>query len=136
MSKPSKTAGKREPLVGSLKAARPARAFFSGKLDTPVTMKVADKNGSVEAGGRASLLERAKAARDAITDEEDAAITAAARTDPDNQPLSRRGRPRLESPKVAILLRLDPDVVESFKSGGSGWQTRMNDVLRRSAGLK
>lgn len=35
---------------------------------------------------RANLLKRARAASDSITDTEDAAITAAARTDPDAQP--------------------------------------------------
>ncbi|TIU86609.1 MAG: hypothetical protein E5V74_12440 [Mesorhizobium sp.] len=82
----------------------------------------------------AVLLDRIKAAFN--SDEEDAAITAAARTDPDAQPnLIRRGRPRLSNAKLAVLLRLDPDVVERFKAGGTGWQTRMNDALRRAAGL-
>ncbi|WP_258590033.1 BrnA antitoxin family protein [Mesorhizobium sp. AR07] len=82
-------------------------------------------------------MERAKAALENMTDEEDAVITAAARTDPDAQPnlIARRGRPRLDHAKVAILLRLDPDVVESFKKSGSGWQTRMNAALRQAAKL-
>ncbi|MGH8613390.1 MAG: BrnA antitoxin family protein [Gammaproteobacteria bacterium] len=33
------------------------------------------------------------------------------------------------SPKQAISLRVDPDVLEWFKAQGSGWQTRMNSVL-------
>ncbi|CDX28909.1 hypothetical protein MPL3356_90082 [Mesorhizobium plurifarium] len=83
---------------------------------------------------RTALLDRIKAAFN--SDEEDAAITAAARTDPDAQPnLIKRGRPRLSNAKLAVLLRLDPDVVERFKAGGTGWQTRMNDALRRAAGL-
>ncbi|GAB2731469.1 BrnA antitoxin family protein [Comamonas sediminis] len=32
--------------------------------------------------------------------------------------------------KVSTTLRLDPDVLEAFKSQGAGWQTRINDVLR------
>ncbi len=39
------------------------------------------------------------------------------------------GRPPMERPKIAVKLRLDQDVVEHFKSGGAGWQTRMNDAL-------
>ena len=39
------------------------------------------------------------------------------------------GRPRIDRPKIAVKLRLDQGVVEHFKSGGPGWQTRMNDVL-------
>ncbi len=41
-----------------------------------------------------------------------------------------RGRPRLEAPKVAVKLRLDPDVIEGFKADGPGWQTRINATLR------
>lgn len=32
--------------------------------------------------------------------------------------------------KEQITLRLDKDVITWFKSGGEGYQTRMNDVLR------
>ncbi|WP_149758731.1 BrnA antitoxin family protein [Roseivivax sediminis] len=48
----------------------------------------------------------------------------------------RRGRPKSPSPKVSTTLRLDPDVVEHFRSGGPGWQTRINDALRQAAGLQ
>lgn len=47
----------------------------------------------------------------------------------------RRGRPRLENPKQPVSLRLDQDVIAWFKSRGEGWQTRMNEALRRAAGL-
>jgi uncharacterized protein (DUF4415 family) len=74
-----------------------------------------------------------------MTDAEDAAITAAALADPDAQPLPeglpRRGRPRAEHPKQHVPLRIDADVVERFKAGGPGWQSRMNDALRKAAGL-
>ena len=36
----------------------------------------------------------------------------------------------LPEPKRAISLRVDRDVLEFFKSGGKGYQTRMNAVLR------
>ncbi len=49
--------------------------------------------------------------------------------------LVRRGRPKLPFVKQPISLRLDRDVVEWFKSKGDGWQTRINDELRRAAGL-
>jgi len=38
--------------------------------------------------------------------------------------------------KVAVTLRLDPDVLAAFKAGGKGWQTRINKALRRAAGGK
>lgn len=74
-----------------------------------------------------------------MTDEEDAALTAAALADPDNPPaddlIRRRGRPFSLNPKLAIKLRLDPEVVDRFKAGGPGWQGRMNTALRRAVGL-
>jgi uncharacterized protein (DUF4415 family) len=71
------------------------------------------------------------------SDEEDAAITTAALSDHDNQPLTseqlgqfkRRGRP-IGSNKAKVNLRLDVDVLEAFKSAGDGWQTRINAALR------
>lgn len=45
------------------------------------------------------------------------------------------GRPKSENPKVAVSLRLDQEVLASFKASGPGWQTRMNDALRDAAGL-
>ena len=42
------------------------------------------------------------------------------------------GRPRLASPKQAIKLRLDAEVVEHFRLTGPGWQTRINEALRRA----
>jgi uncharacterized protein (DUF4415 family) len=46
-----------------------------------------------------------------------------------------RGRPKSDTPKVSQTLRLDPDVISHFKAMGAGWQTRMNDALRKAAGL-
>lgn len=77
-----------------------------------------------------------------MSDEEDAAITAAALADPDAQPLEtlelrrRPGRPRAEVKKIAVSLKLDPDVVSAYRAKGPGWQTRMNDDLRKAAKLK
>jgi uncharacterized protein (DUF4415 family) len=48
----------------------------------------------------------------------------------------RRGRPPVSGvAKEAVKLRIDRDVIAYFRSGGAGWQTRMNDALRRSAKL-
>ena len=40
-----------------------------------------------------------------------------------------KGRPRVEQPKQQVTLRLDADVLEHFKKGGKGWQTRINEAL-------
>lgn len=45
------------------------------------------------------------------------------------------GRPKAEHPKVAVSLRLDPEVLSRFKAKGPGWQTRINEALRQAAGL-
>jgi uncharacterized protein (DUF4415 family) len=47
--------------------------------------------------------------------------------------LLRRGRPPVgERPKRAIKLRISPDVLEHFRAGGPGWQTRINTTLERA----
>jgi uncharacterized protein (DUF4415 family) len=76
------------------------------------------------------------------TEEEDEAITAAAKSDPDAQPLTPkqlkamvplhalRGRPKSENKKMLLSVRYSPEVVAYFKSTGEGWQSRMDGVLR------
>jgi len=74
--------------------------------------------------------------------QEDKVITAAAKADPDAQPLTPkqlksmvpiravRGRPKSESTKQLVSVRYSPEVLEFFKSTGDGWQSRMDGVLR------
>ena len=83
------------------------------------------------------------------TPEEDAAITKSALADPDARPLTDEeweavkpkakfgnpfgrsfGRPKAETTKVFTSIRLDADLLATFKSGGKGWQTRINAALR------
>ncbi|HWX14912.1 MAG TPA: BrnA antitoxin family protein [Methylocella sp.] len=45
----------------------------------------------------------------------------------------RRGRPPSPSRKRAVKLRLDPEVLTSFRATGRGWQTLMNAVLVAAA---
>ena len=42
---------------------------------------------------------------------------------------SRRGRPKLETPKVEVKIRLDAKTVEHLRRSGPGWQTRVNAAL-------
>ena len=49
--------------------------------------------------------------------------------------LRRRGRPALATPKKQVTLRLDADVIESFRAEGDGWQSRINATLRKARGL-
>ena len=70
---------------------------------------------------------------------EDRAIRAAARTDPDAQPLTQRqlnsmipmrGRPKTGNAKQLVSVRYSPEVLAYFKSTGQGWQARMDGVLQ------
>jgi uncharacterized protein (DUF4415 family) len=77
------------------------------------------------------------------TVEEDRQINAAAKSDPDAQPLtakqlkamvplkSLRGRPKSDNKKQLVSVRYSPEVIEYFKSTGEGWQSRMDNVLRQ-----
>lgn len=95
------------------------------------------------------------------TPEEDAAINAGIKSDPDNhewsdedfrnaKPASQvlppaiysalvakrsRGRPKSEETKIFTAIRLDVDVLKTFKSGGKGWQTRINEALQEQLSI-
>ena len=47
----------------------------------------------------------------------------------------RRGRPATGNPRQQISIRLSPEVIEHFKADGPGWQTRIDEALRKVAGL-
>ncbi|MFN0194510.1 MAG: BrnA antitoxin family protein [Aestuariivirga sp.] len=42
----------------------------------------------------------------------------------------KRGRPKAAITKVSTTIRLDADVLKVLKKSGSGWQTRVNGILR------
>lgn len=41
------------------------------------------------------------------------------------------GRPRSANPKVPVSIRLDQEVLTKLKATGPGWQSRINEMLRR-----
>ncbi len=43
----------------------------------------------------------------------------------------QRGRPPLETPKIATAIRFDADVLAGLRATGKGWQTRVNDAMRQ-----
>lgn len=73
--------------------------------------------------------------------QENARILAAAKADPEAQPLTRRqlaamvplssdrGRPKPENKKLLMSVRYSPEVIAYFRSTGDGWQWRMDGVL-------
>jgi uncharacterized protein (DUF4415 family) len=94
-------------------------------------------------------------------DEEDAQICAGIAADPDTEELGEeffanarparevlgeevfnqlvamrrtRGRPAgsvSPATKKLVSIRLDPEVIEAARASGDGWQTRVNEILRR-----
>jgi uncharacterized protein (DUF4415 family) len=73
--------------------------------------------------------------------EENAKILAAAKADPDAQPLTKkqlaamvplkslRGRPKSKNKKLLVSVRYSPEVIAYFRGTGDGWQGRMDGVL-------
>ena len=41
-----------------------------------------------------------------------------------------KGRPKSAVTKERITIRLSPEVVQTFRATGEGWQTRMNAALK------
>ncbi len=94
-----------------------------------------------------------------LTDAEEAEIQKMISSDPDNPELTDEqirelrpfrevfpdlaaaidkklaGRPKSDNPKRAISIRLDAEVIDRFKATGDGWQSRMNEALRKAVGL-
>lgn len=116
---------------------------------------------STRLAGRKWQAARRKATRSLalISDEEDAQLTRAAAADPDNPIIDermfarmrpaaevapeivrrargQRGPQKSKPVKTLISLRLDPDVVRHFRGGGRGWQSRINQALRKAAKLR
>ncbi|MYC83725.1 MAG: BrnA antitoxin family protein [Acidobacteria bacterium] len=48
----------------------------------------------------------------------------------------RRGRPPVARPKVSTTIRLSQDVIDHFRAGGRGWQTRIDEALREWIGSR
>lgn len=93
-----------------------------------------------------------------LTDDEETRVQAQISNDPDNPDaapedaararpasealdpalfaaLTRRGRPKSETRKRLVTLRLSPAVIEGYQAGGPGWQVRMGEVLAAGLGM-
>ena len=51
------------------------------------------------------------------------------------RPARAVGRPKKAASKEAVNIRLDPDVLAHFRASGPGWQSRINEALRKAAGI-
>lgn len=62
------------------------------------------------------------------------ALFKAATTKPDATPKATTNS--VPKGKEMVSLRIDRDVLEHFQDDGPGWQERINDALRKAAGLE
>ena len=54
---------------------------------------------------------------------------------PANGTLTKPGRPKSANAKKSVHLRLSPDLLAWFRKTGPGWQTRIDETLRKAAKL-
>ena len=67
------------------------------------------------------------------TDEDWERARPALEVDPELVEWSRRARGKQRAPtKELISIRLDADLAAHFRSSGKGWQSRINDTLRKA----
>jgi uncharacterized protein (DUF4415 family) len=106
--------------------------------------------------GKGSCMSRRKRKVSRLSAADEAHVQAGIASDPDNpewtaqdfrraEPFakslpglakSRRTRgPQKQPTKVAVSLRLTREMVERFKADGAGWQTRMDEALKKAVGL-
>jgi uncharacterized protein (DUF4415 family) len=87
----------------------------------PRAKKANDENPS----WTASTFARARPAREALP--ELLGATAAKKM------LKPRGRPKSESTRIPISIRLPPETLARWKATGPGWQSRMAAVLEKAS---
>ena len=85
------------------------------------------------------LTNKAGDARE-LTREEIRSMRPMRETDPEfiarfEQERKRRGRPSGRT-KAVVSISLDRDLLSLLRAGGSGWQSRVNALLRAAIGLK
>jgi uncharacterized protein (DUF4415 family) len=100
---------------------------MSQKLRTPTDAQDAEINAGIAADPDSpewteDRFARARPAREVLPEIFPPEVVAAM--------LKPRGRPKSETRKVHLNLRVDADVVEEFRATGPGWQSRMNQVLK------
>ena len=72
-----------------------------------------------------------------LTDEQMAKARPFAEVFPELAASIRRGRGPNKAPtKKLVSLRLSPDVLDHYRSKGAGWQTRIDEALRKAAKLR
>ncbi|TAN48849.1 MAG: hypothetical protein EPN26_12175 [Rhodospirillales bacterium] len=96
-----------------------------------------------KASDRLALKKRALKSLATTTPEEEASIDKGIAADRDNHELGKaffaRAK-RLRGPQKAptkrlVSLRLDPAVLDHFRATGPGWQSRINQALKKAAGV-
>lgn len=49
--------------------------------------------------------------------------------------MEKRRGPQKRPTKALVSLRIDKDVLAALRASGSGWQSRVNELLRKDVGL-
>ena len=57
------------------------------------------------------------------------------RTPPAAEPIRPQRKGGVPISKELVSIKLDSDLIAHFQEDGPGWQDRINDALRRAAGL-
>jgi uncharacterized protein (DUF4415 family) len=124
----------------SHESSRPAgRAEKRGKPTSEHTRRKNEKSAAKNrksgvARGATKSTSRRKTDWDRVRSMSEAEIESNARADRDNplwtDDMLARAVKRPARTRVAISIRVDPEVLEAFQSAGPGYQSRMNDVLR------
>lgn len=99
---------------------KPGTIVPTPEEDMAINAGIAADPDSRELDGK--WFSEAKPASEAFAPETYAALVAMKRP---------RGRPKADETKVFIAIRLDADLLETFKATGKGWQTRVNAALRQ-----
>ncbi len=97
-------------------------ALPSDEEDAQINQQIANDHDAFEAND--DFFEQARPASDVLHELFSPEIAA------EMLRLKKSGRPHSENPKIFTGIRLDADVLDSFKSTGKGWQTRMNNALK------
>lgn len=70
-----------------------------------------------------------------LRDAAEAAFKAATASKPSPPAAEKPKSSAIPPAKEAVSLRIDRDVLERFQEDGPGWQDRINDALRKAAGI-
>ena len=82
----------------------------------------------------ADTLHKSQSIRTASNDWSDAFVTHSVEELRHQVALRRARGPAVKPKKVSVTVRFSPEVLDYFRGTGDGWQTRMDEALKRYVG--